>query len=222
MPFLPCIELNDETFCFSSYNLKNSIQQFSKDIEPFNNISLLSIQSKNIDKKNISILLSENISSVLLDVFINGIRNYDNDIVIPSVIDVLLSKTFSLSTFSFSTVILSESTESSYKSINSLFSSLSHKNNLPVISTYMLSNYGNFLNQYIEDTMLSTISDFISFIKQNIGKVLMPLIIRLSDSLSYQFFSNNTNMLYPNLIVDTIFENLSLSTATVSLTIWNE
>ncbi len=221
MPFLPCIELDDETFCFSSYNMKHLIQQFSKDIEPFNNISLLSIQSKNIDKKNISVLLFENISSVLLDVFINGIRDYENDIVIPSVIDVLISKTFSLSTYSFSTVKQSESTENCFRPINSLFTLLSHKKNLPEISSYMLSNYGNFLNQYIKDNVFSTISGFVSFIKQNIGKVLMPLVIRLSDYLSDQFFSKNNIIPYPNLIVDTIFDNLSLSTATISLTIWD-
>ena len=45
MPFLPCLELKNKTFCFSSINLKQSIKSFSHIIEPLHNISMLHNQS---------------------------------------------------------------------------------------------------------------------------------------------------------------------------------
>ena len=224
MPFLPCLELENDTFCFSSTLLKQSIKPFSQKIEPLHNITLLCNQSLTNNEINRSGLLSENISSFLFEMLLYGVRTQDNVLVIPSVIDVLFNHVFSSSTFSLSTEQNSDNLENDFEFVDNLFTTISIENSdciIPDITTYIVSSYGQILNRYIDSYVLSTISDFIVFIKQNICQLLHPLIIRISDQLSNQVLSKNTSIIHSNLIIDTVFDYLSLSTASISLSIWS-
>ena len=154
---------------------------------------------------------------------IYGVQTKDNALVVPSMIDVLFTQTFSL-TYSLSIDKNSDYLVNDFASVDNLLTALSIKNSdltIPDITSYMISKYGQTLNRYINNFMLSTISDFIIFIKKNICQLLNPIVFTISNQLSNYILSNNTIVLSPNIFIDAVFDHLSLSTASISLTIWS-
>jgi len=224
LPFLPCIQLHNQSFCFSSYHLKNMTESICNLLPKIQNISFLQNTSLQISEHNRSLLITENISSLLLDFLIYG--NYDSagNLVIPSVLDIINSFIFHTNTFSLTKNAQEQSSSSSLSHINSFFDMCqqpTHGSITDDLSSYIFSSFGSTINSSLETLVLTTISDFINLIKTYVTSLIQPIVHSFSLDLTPLFLSTQKPIILQiENFIDFIFSHLSLSTAQIYLTVW--
>ena len=224
LPLLPCIQLQNQSFCFSEYHLKNMTEKLCSHFLQIQNISFLQNKSLQIDEHNRSLFIVENISSLLLDFLIYGNYNKNYKIIFPSVLDIINSFVFNSESFSLTKTAQKQSSYSSVNQINSFFDSCQQTNHGSVttdFSSFVFSFFGSTITDSLHTMILSTVSDFINLIKTYVNDLIQPLIKDLSLDLVPLFSSTQKPILTQiEDFIDFIFSYLSLSTAKISLTIW--
>lgn len=224
LPLLPCIQLQNQSFCFSSYHLKNMTEKLCSHFLQIQNISFLQNKSFQIDEHNRSLCIAENISSLLLDLLIYGNYDKNDTIVFPSVLDIINSFVFNSESFSLTKTAQEQSSHTSVNQINSFFNSCQQPNQGSVtndFSSFVFSSFGSTITDSIHTMILSTVSDFINLIETYVKDLIQPFIESLSLDL-VPLFSSTQKPLLTQIedFIDFIFSYLSLSTAQISLTVW--
>jgi len=225
LPLLPCITINNRTFCFSSYHFKKEAKVLIENIPSLENISLLQNKTMNLTKSNITRNLEQNISSLIEGFFIHGIYSQEDSLLFPSIFDVLFSFIFSPSSFS-----LNQQTKSDNRFSPSFecLDSISHSNyvkksegNILPSSSSIISNFGKSIENQVDNVLLTSSTHFVEFIKDSITPLVQSHICSISQMLSTKMISYNQTVLSIfNNVIDIIFSYLSLSRASISLTIW--
>jgi len=224
LPFLPCIQLHNQSFCFSPYHLKNMTESIYNLLTQIQNISFLQNTSLQISEHNRTLLVTENISSLLLDFLINGSYDSTGNLVIPSVLDIINSFVFNTNTFSLTKNAQEQSSSSSISNINSFFDTCqqpTHGSITNDLSSYIFSSFGSTITSSLETLVLTTISDFINLIKTYVTSLIQPIVHSFSLDLTSLFLSTQKPIILQiENFIDFIFSHLSLSTAQISLTVW--
>ncbi|MBS3777721.1 MAG: hypothetical protein KGY50_00330 [Candidatus Thermoplasmatota archaeon] len=224
LPILPCISIKNSSFCFSSYHLKNKAEIITKEISSFQNISKLHNQSINITDENKTKIIVQNISSFLENLIFYGIKTENDTILFPSVFDVLFSKMFSNQFFSLTQLKNANVSLNSFSTMNSFFDSFPTINNEgdnSFVTSNIISHFAKTISEKVNGIIWSSVHDFLSFLKQSLLQLIHPIIVSISDQLTTLFMLNKQPVLtfFDNL-VETVFSHLSLTTASISLTIW--
>lgn len=224
MPILPCIFIKNTSFCFSSYHLKTKAEEITKEIASFQNISKLHNQSMNLTERNKTKFITQNISYFLENLLIYGIKTTNNSLLFPSVFDVLFSKMFSNQFFSLTQPNNVNTSLTSFSTMNSFFNSfptMTTEGNNYFVTSNIISHFSKTFSEKVNNNILSSIQDFISFLKLNLLQLIHPIITSISHQLTKLFMINQQSVLTSfNTLIETVFSHLSLTTATVSLTVW--
>lgn len=224
IPILPCISIKNTSFCFSAYHLKSKAEEVTKIIPSFQNISKLQNQSMNITDENKTKWVSQNMSFFLEQLLIQGIKTKNDTMLFPSVFDVLFSKMFSNQFFSLTQSNPANTSLSSFSTMNSFFSSFSTMNNETnnsVVSSNIISHFAKTFSEKINGFIVSSIQDFLSFFKQQLIHLIQPVITSISSQLTTLLLLKQQPIRTSfNQLIDTVFSHLSLTTASVTLTIW--
>lgn len=221
MPLLPCINFNDTLYCCSSFHLKNRLDALVNNTSSLQNI--LFLQNQHMSKENKSILINQNMSSFLKHIIITGFYTKNDQLLFPSILDVLFHSLFSTVSHTFTPHYHSLPSFSGFKSITSFLESfhpIDSTEDIPDITTLLLTRLTQSMSTIGEDLTWSTFSDVTAFIKQQIIQTLKPFIQTLGYDCSIILLNQESFLSNIDDIIDTVFSYLSFSTATVSLTVW--
>jgi len=231
IPFLFSIKIDNTTLIFS----KQSIKSFMNEYLFFNGSTLYNIScilndtelvGQNKDDINATYQIAENLTSFFTNIITTGFSMGDESKKIPGLFELLI-----LSFFSPVIELLEDTTDhmmnASYDygfgSFDSLFSSLNTSNQDPLIKSiqdsvvdHIMSSFGLHA-QNITDACMKLIDLVSIFISSHIHTFLFPLMLSWSQQILDCFGYIGS---FTEFILDLIFDTLSLTTATVTLTIW--
>jgi hypothetical protein len=223
MPFLPRIKFSNSSFYFSSYHLRQLKDVLINEISSLKNISYSYNQTINITNEQLYNQTYENLSSFLSDFFISGLRSNKSCILYPSILDMVTSYLFSKNSFSYMDHNNSNAFSTSYQRIGSLLDACNiNQSAQPVdITNSIISSFGSKLKNQLYGLTFSVANQFLDFIKQTLTDllqiVLQPLILELTDLVMSS--QATLNQLFDSFI-DLLSSYLSISEATISLTVW--
>ncbi len=225
MPFLPKITIQNKTFYFSSYHLKESAETILSDVQYFQNISLLQDETVNVTNDNRSKMITENLSSFFEDILFHGVMTTNKTLLFPSVLAIVLSPVFfEESFFLFDANDEKDSSKDIFQSVNSFFDTCSTQETEEFsidVSSSIISSFGTIIQDQIQDTVLTMADDFLKLIKDQIMQLIQPLLQPYIEKLIDVFLADNQTL--QNLVnnsIDVVFSHLSFSSASISLTVW--
>lgn len=225
MPFLPKITIQNKTFYFSSYHLKESAETILSDVQYFQNISLLQDETVNVTNDNRSKMITENLSSFFEDILFHGVMTTNKTLLFPSVLAIVLSPVFfEESFFLFDANDEKDSSKDIFQSVNSFFDTCSTQEIEEFsidVSSSIISSFGTIIQDQIQDTVLTMADDFLKLIKDQIMQLIQPLLQPYIEKLIDVFLADNQTL--QNLVnnsIDVVFSHLSFSSASISLTVW--
>lgn len=217
VPFLPCILINHSKYCFSSYHLKQNLNKYINETDSLKNITFL---QQYTTTENKSFLLKENISTFLEHIFITGFYTKNYQLLFPSILDVLFHFLFSTASHSFTDHYHSLPSFTSFTPLTTLMKSFESSIEIPDITTFILLQLKQTINIFFDQFSWSCLNDVISFLKQNISQLIQPFIHTLSEDLCFLFTTHQSFKTCITEIIEVVFSYLSLSTASVTLSIW--
>jgi hypothetical protein len=225
MPFLPKITIQNKTFYFSSYHLKESAEMILSDVQYFQNISFLQNETVNVTNDNSSKMITENLSSFFKDILFHGVMTTNQTLLFPSVLNIVLSPLFfQESFFLFDANDKKNPSKDIFQSVNSFFDSCTTQEIEEFsfdISASIISSFGTIIQDQLQDTVLTMADDFLKLIKNQIIQLIQPLMYPYIEKLIDVFLAGNQTL--HDLVtdsIDVIFSHLSLSSASISLTVW--
>lgn len=223
MPFLPRVTYSNSSFYFSSFHLKQLKDNILTQVPSLKNISYFQNQTSNMTYDQRYNHTFENFSSFVFDFFINGLWANQTNLLYPSVLDIVTSYLFSKDMFYHINYTPSTLADTSFHTIDSLLESfkLNQSDQTVDITNTILSSFGDALENQLYGITLSAASHFIEYIKQTIIDLLQPVLQPIIYELTNLLLSSKETLtqLFDSFI-DLISSYLSVSEATISLTVW--
>ena len=231
VPFLPVLTFGNQTIVFSEGGLTPFFSKlFLQNSTVLRNISdLLHLKNTTTgqfeDEENITHFLAQNLSSLFNSLLTTGFSVGSENTSIPGVLEWILAYFFSpfLDKLQYSTTqLLNLDEEYTFGSFASLFTSLNSSNNnvfdkiQEEIVRHISSSMGtSFLN--ISDAYAQLIYQVAWYVSTLLEDVFYPLMYPYAQQLMTIELATDSFLEY---VLDVVFDQLSLTTATVTLTIW--
>ena len=228
MPFLPMITLNDTTIILSEHWISTMIQSKLDSIDLCTNLTIISEglqQVTNLSEEayyhNAQV---ENLSSFCFDVLFDGISDTNNTKIIPGILSLIVTgylNDFSKTIEDMGQQYIENTTGYAYSALDNFFLQSD-----PSLDTYFTS----YIKNIICDTIISTINSSIEMqnltyhIKQiilsSMKALLQPILTPMISSFFSSVMFDGDCMSVINELISLLFSQLSLTQATVTLTIW--
>jgi hypothetical protein len=231
IPFLFSIPIGNTTIVFSKQSIKSFMTEYiSNNGSAIYNISMIVNDIKrgdeNKDNSTAPYRIAENLTNFFTSILITGLSSENESKRIPGFFELVIFSFFSplidLLEDTSDQMIVS-SNDHGFGGFDVLFSSLNTSDQNPLIKgiqdsvfDHLLSNFGLHA-QNITDAYMQLIHHVSLFVSSYIHTFLFPLMLSWSHQLlEYYVYIDSLS----DFILDLIFDNLSLTTATVTLTIW--
>lgn len=231
LPFLPVFNIGNQSFVFSKQGISSLLSQVTTDSNSnLDNISLLLNLSNSsnfqTDNESFVALLTENLTFVATSLLTTGVELENNTARIPGLLELLIhSFLSSLLTplEDISSDLLTSGLDYTFDRFDSMFSTL----NSSADDTILLE---------IQSMIVDQISQSIGLTIPDLSTACDQLVTHLSRYVSTQLYDIVYSLMVPcaqllielldtghdviDTLLDFIFDQLSLSTATVTLSIW--
>jgi hypothetical protein len=236
MPYTPIITISNHTFVFTKHWLKN--QLFSEDvgfgrssIPALANItSILENYTQGHPpfdtRENATIATQENLSTLVYGFLINGIRNETNTTVFPGIINMTLTYGFEKIkniTDEFLKDAINESLGDAIRTIDRLFGSLNESAEDPV-THWILESINATIHQLLNSSFGSLNEAFDALqimIRENVTILVKNFLDPYIEAFVTAVFDIiDATMDFAEMLIDWLFDRISLNTAEVTLTIW--
>ncbi|RLF59878.1 MAG: hypothetical protein DRN27_01330 [Thermoplasmata archaeon] len=230
IPFLPIMTAYGEVFVLSEHWFSEKINEYNDEIPILINISNISDNLSRPDiteaeKDKYYTYQNENISSLLLGIIFDGLYNSSHNQLIPGVLSMILKNylnDFSKKIIDMGSKQIENTTGYAFSKLDSFFLNCDDS-----ITDYFTS--------YLKDIIIENVTSYFSNITvelTNLSDYLVEVIISILKEQFQPFIESfilsvlpiiQSNLDFNNLIdelISFIFSQLSLSSASVSLTIW--
>ena len=236
MPYSPVVTLGNHTLVFTKYWLQH--QLFSNDtgfgrssIPVLANITLVlesytNEQSPYDSRENATEAVQENLSALVYGFLVNGVRNETNITVFPGIVNMTLTYGFEKIKHiagQFLEDALNESFGDAIRDIDRLFTGLNESINDPLSQT-ILEHLNTTLHTLCNGSF-PCFNDAIAAcetrIKENVTTLLKSFLDPYIESFVQGVFDViDTIHDFAEMLVNWLFDRISLNTAEVTLTIW--
>jgi len=229
VPFVPVFYIDSQPFVFSKQGIKNHISDMIYENNSITgNISNLLHSNYLRDTANdinttLIDLVAENLTDLARGLLTTGIDTGTNGSRIPGLLDLIL--TFFISSILEKAENLTKDLDFSLESINSIFTTLNTSSSIDIFSeiegelTGLISSSISDVFNNMTDAVDQLIDHVCNYVSMSLDQMIYPTMINCAEKLIEMYSQTND---FLESILDIIFDQLSLSTATISLTIWEK
>jgi len=230
MPYRPELEINGEKYVFTRYWVENNILKKNPVVSNF--IDIVDAHRNGIppydDINYATNVLKENITEILHDFILHGMKNDTGDVIFPGVMTIVFDYGFSRikdAIMSFADSAINATLGEAFRTVDDLFGALKGVEN-PVFNAFkdkLHEEVNKILNGVI-GTVYGTLEEALDALEQllidTVENLVNTFIIPYVESLVDLIFDNINFIDGYEALCDWLFGLISINKAEVTLSIW--